>query len=258
MKRAMLHRSTTAGVGFHAYFSTIRPACRSDDERPRFRGDYKVRDNCVRIARVAALYHWGCELIERGTLLSIVRPHDDDCAPARPDEGLATAQSRRSAAPEIEARDLNSGAVVKLADYRGKVVILDFWGYFCGPCLGAMPALIEAHDAYRGKPVAIIALHDQSIQTRDAYDRNLAEVKRQAWNNRELPFVVALDHPDPELGTGDAPNGRGKSVKRYQIDVFPTTFVIDQEGKVAGTVEVRVKDRLHALVDRLLNKNATK
>jgi RNA polymerase sigma factor (sigma-70 family) len=161
-------------------------------------------------------------------------------------------------APEIEAKDLNTGATVKLADYRGKVVILDFWGYWCGPCLGAMPALIEAHGTYRGKPVVIIALHDQSIQTRDAYDRNLAEVKRQAWNNRELPFVVALDHPDPELGTGDAPNGRGKSIKRYQIRAFPTTFVIDQEGKVAGTVEVREKGRLDTLVNRLLDKTGAR
>ena len=105
---------------------------------------------------------------------------------------------------------------VKLADYRGKVVVLDFWGYWCGPCIGAMPALLEAHDRFKDKPVAIIALHDQSIQSRDAYDRKLTEVKRQAWNNRDLPFQVALDRPDPE------PAGRRRGAsERDHLQAIP-------------------------------------
>ncbi len=158
-------------------------------------------------------------------------------------------------APDIDAKDLDTGAPVKLADYRGKVVVLDFWGYWCGPCIGSMPALMEAHDHFKGKPVAIIALHDQSIQTRDAYDRKLTEVKRQAWNNRDLPFRVALDRPDPGLAAGGEPIGNGVTCKRYQIHGFPTTLVIDQEGKVAGNVNVREPGRLEAMINKLLKEH---
>jgi peroxiredoxin len=161
-------------------------------------------------------------------------------------------------APEIDATDLDTGAPVKLADYRGKVIVLDFWGYWCGPCIGAMPALMVAHDHFKGKPVAIIALHDQSIQTREAYDRKLTEVKRQAWNDRELPFPVVLDRPNPELAAGQAGIGNGITCKRYQIHAFPTTMVIDQEGKVAGVVNVREEGRLDAMINSLLNKSAKK
>jgi thiol-disulfide isomerase/thioredoxin len=158
-------------------------------------------------------------------------------------------------APEIDGRDLDTGKPVKLADHHGKVVVLDFWGWWCGPCIGAMPALIEAYDHYKGKPVAIIALHDQSVQSRDAYDRKFTEIKRQIWNNRDLPFQVAVDRPDPELAAGASETGRGITCKRYGIHLFPTTLVIDQEGKVVGKVNVREKGRLDAMIDDLLKKS---
>ena len=159
---------------------------------------------------------------------------------------------------EIDAKDLNTGAAVKLGDHKGKIVILDFWGHWCGPCIGAMPALVEAFEHFKGKPVTIIALHDQSIQSRDEYDRRLSEVKRQAWNNRELPFQVALDRPDSEVPSGDRGIGQGVTCKRYQITMFPTTLVIDQDGKVVGTVNVREKGRLDAMINELLAKMAKK
>ena len=155
-------------------------------------------------------------------------------------------------APELDARDLDTGAPVRLADLRGKVVLLDFWGYWCGPCLGSMPGLVQLHEQFRDQPVAIVALHDESVQSRAAYDTKLDGVKRAVWNNRDLPFRVALDRPDPARAPTDPPIGHGVTCDRYKIRGFPTTYLIDQDGKVVATVNARLPDQVAGQIKALL------
>ena len=212
-------------------------------------GKYRIEVNSV---AAAAMEH-----VESTTTEIVVPPGEGPLSlpPIRmtvaPFRGLAGKPP-----PEIDAKDARTGAPVKLADYRGKVVVLDFWGHWCGPCLGAMPHLIDAHDRYQGKPVVIIALHDQSIQSYDELKSRLSGVKRQLWNNRDLPFTIAFDRPDPAVGAGDAAIGRGITIARYKIRAFPTTLVIDQEGKVIGSVDARDDGQITAMIDKLLMKTA--
>ena len=156
-------------------------------------------------------------------------------------------------APEIDAIDLGSGRPVKLADFRGKVVLLDFWGYWCGVCNNNMPALVELQRKLAGQPFVIVALHDQSVQSRAAYDAKISTVRQRLWGGKDLPFTVLLDRPDPDRPEDFGPEGTGMSTRRYGVVGFPTLFLIDAEGVVKGTVGSQ-HDRLESLVRELLEK----
>ena len=157
-------------------------------------------------------------------------------------------------APEIEAIDRDTGRPIGLSDFRGKVVVLDFWGYWCGPCIARMPHLVALHRKFEGRPLAVIALHDHSVTSRAEYDRRTATTQALYWNGQDLPFRVLLDRPDPEIPAERRPEGTGATVRKYGIMGFPSVFVIDQQGIMVATVSSDDSDRLETLVRSLLDK----
>ena len=141
-----------------------------------------------------------------------------------------------------------------LADFRGKVVVLDFWGYWCGPCTGSMPYLIELRRKFAGRPLEIVALHDQSVQSRAEYDEKIAPARRIFWSGHDLPFRVLLDRPDEKQPEDRDPEGTGTTVNRYGITGFPSLFVIAADGTFVEKVGHSMHDRLESLVRELLEK----
>ncbi len=86
-----------------------------------------------------------------------------------------------------------------------------------------MPELIslyEAHADHRDR-FEIISIHDNSVQTFAELDKKLPKLKEQFWQGKDLPFPVLLD-------------AAGKTVELYGIHAFPTTLLIDPEGKLIG------------------------
>ena len=111
-------------------------------------------------------------------------------------------------APELKAQDM-AGAPRTLADYRGKVVLLNFWATWCPPCQREMPSLERLREKMAGRPLEIVAI--SSAETPQEVKAYLSKMK--------LGFPVLLDT--------DSSNTR-----RWKVFALPTTFVLDAEGRV--------------------------
>ena len=99
------------------------------------------------------------------------------------------------AAPELEAVTAWKGEAVRLSDQRGKVVLLNFWGYWCGPCVSEMPVLIELHERFKDKGLAVVGVHvdgDGEIDSAAKFEAAIASPRKAYWGGKKTcPFPVA-------------------------------------------------------------------
>lgn len=125
-------------------------------------------------------------------------------------QGVAAGLEARAPtpAPAMQARDL-AGNSRTLADYRGKVVLLNFWATWCPPCRREMPSMERLRQKMTGRPLEIVAL--DSAEPIGDVRGFLATLK--------LEFPVLLD---PE----------GENTRRWKVYALPTTFLLDAEGRI--------------------------
>jgi thiol-disulfide isomerase/thioredoxin len=176
---------------------------------------------------------WGYgELLGDRQLEIDVRPEQkslDVGALDLPAEKLATLLD--STAPELENIKgwMNTGPLT-LAALRGKVVILDFWGHWCGPCVHWMPHLVALHDAYHDRGLVVIGIHDNSVADLDEMNEKLEPIVKGRWSGRRIPFALALDGGEKSRGN------HGTTTSAYGIRAFPTALLIDREGKLVSEI----------------------
>ena len=117
----------------------------------------------------------------------------------------------RKKAPDFALKDSNGGTA-KLSDYRGKVVLLNFWATWCGPCKVEIPWFIEFEQQYKDRGFAVLGVS----MDEDGWDAVKPYIAARKVNYRVL------------LGddvTGGLYGG---------VESLPTTFMIDRDGKVAS------------------------
>lgn len=120
-----------------------------------------------------------------------------------------------TAAPDFTVQD-RSGSPLKLSDYKGKVVVLDFWATWCGPCQQSLPHTNEVAKLFAGKGVVTLAVN--------------------VWDNKAAFDGWLPKHPEYDAITFalDPTQEHGKDVATllYHVSGIPTQFVIGKDGKV--------------------------
>lgn len=79
------------------------------------------------------------------------------CSSSSPAHAAAKATEDRKAAPDFALTDV-SGTIVRLSDYKGKVVLLNFWATWCGPCKIEIPWFVEFEKRYEGRGFAVLGV----------------------------------------------------------------------------------------------------
>jgi len=160
---------------------------------------------------------------------------------------------RGKPAPELtEIKEWKNSPPLTLAGLRGKVILLDFWGVWCGECMVEMKDLIALHEQFKERGLVIIGVHDASVESMSAISASLARAKNQMWGGKEISFPIALDSGSEEHISGTTLTTRGRTTATYGVESFPTTLLIGRDGKVIKEVKVtepQFKAELQKLLD---------
>ena len=155
-------------------------------------------------------------------------------------------------APELQKMKgwINS-KTIKLADLRGKVVLLDFWGTWCGPCVQVIPELIKLHEKYHDKGLVVIGIHDDSMNSVKDLEKEIEKLSKERWDGRKIPYAIALDGGGKCKIEGTQRTTSGATTAAYGINSFPTMVLIDKQGNVVNDF---YPDANNPLLEELLSK----
>jgi peroxiredoxin len=139
--------------------------------------------------------------------------------------------NERKAAPEFALKD-SSGKTVTLQDYRGKVILLDFWATWCHGCKQEIPWFSEFERKYAPKGLTVVGV---------SLDEEGWKLEKPFLETAKVPYRIVL---------GDNP-----TAKKYGIENMPDTFLIDRHGRIAATyVGLVDKDNVEENIRAMLSQ----
>jgi thiol-disulfide isomerase/thioredoxin len=140
-------------------------------------------------------------------------------AATAPGDASATGDGVRDAKDAPQAPDFAAGTWInsdplKLADLRGRVVVVDFWTFACDNCRNTLPALKRFNDTYAAKGLTLVGVHAPELN----FEREIANVRREV-GSLGIRYAVVTDN---NYATWSA----------YSVEAWPTIFILDKRGRV--------------------------
>lgn len=154
------------------------------------------------------------------------------CSTSRTAHAQAVKPSKdRKAAPDFTLKDAN-GKPVRLSDFRGKAVILDFWATWCGPCKVEIPWFIEFQRKYKDRGLVVLGVASGDEEW---------SVVRPFADKIKINYPVVLGNDT----TADLYGG---------IEALPTTFLIDRDGRIAKIhIGLAAKEDFEDAIEKILD-----
>lgn len=118
-------------------------------------------------------------------------------------------------APDFEQPDAQ-GNKVKLSDFKGRYVLLDFWASWCGPCRAENPEVVKAFNAYKDKSFTVLGV---SLDKED---------KRDAWQKAIVKDGLVWTQ------VADLKGWENSAAKLYEVNAIPQNYLIDPAGKIVA------------------------
>jgi len=137
-------------------------------------------------------------------------------------------------APDFTLKSI-TGERISLKDFKGNIVLLDFWATWCGPCLMTIPELVHLQDKYRDRGVVILGVSvDDPLKTDDAQLQRFSE-------KYKMNYHVMLDDKDVmRMYIGDS------------MASIPTMFIVNREGKIVNKIIGVSPGKAEKTIKRLL------
>ena len=116
-------------------------------------------------------------------------------------------------APEIEL-PTSDGKTIKLSDYKGKIVLVDFWASWCGPCRQENPNVVKAYNQYKDKGFTILGVS--------------LDQKKEPWLKAIEKDQLTWSH------VSDLKYWQNEVAVQYGINSIPASYLLDPNGKIIG------------------------
>jgi peroxiredoxin len=127
-------------------------------------------------------------------------------------ESSKASSTERKQAPAFKLKD-GDGRTVSLADYKGKVVLLNFWATWCGPCKVEIPWFVEFEQKFKDRGFAVVGV---------SMDEEGWEVVKPYLEKNRVNYRMAVGNDEVAQDYGG-------------VESLPTTFLIDKQGRIAKT-----------------------
>ena len=141
---------------------------------------------------------------------------------------------------ELEFTDASSGSTISMSAFKGKVVVVDFWATWCGPCVAELPAMKKLYEKFHGQGVEFLGV-------------SLDQPKKQGGLDALKKFVKEQEIRWPQYYQGKG--WESDFSRSWGINSIPTMFLVNQEGKL---VSVEARGKLAELIPEVLAKKTEK